>query len=157
MNSAVEYFVNIGNAIKTTFKGMRITLKYWVKEPSITVEYPDRIGGRSLEDLVADRFRGYLQVDISGCTGCFQCMKACPIDCILIEINKRDDGRYIERFDIDQAKCMYCGLCVEVCPTAAILFSKRFEGACYDMNELCVSHVSAPAPVAKPVRRTEGQ
>ncbi|MBI4842793.1 MAG: 4Fe-4S binding protein [Nitrospirae bacterium] len=148
-----EYFGNITNAVRTTYKGMKITLKYWVKEPSITVEYPDRIGGLRSEDLVSERFRGYLKVETSKCTGCLLCMRVCPIDCILIEVNRRDDRRYLDRFDIDQAKCMYCGLCVEECPSAAILFSKKYEGACYDMKELCVSHVSSPVPAARPAKK----
>jgi NADH-quinone oxidoreductase subunit I/NAD(P)H-quinone oxidoreductase subunit I len=80
-------------------------------------------------------------------------MKVCPMDCILIEIEKREEGRILNRFDIDQAKCMYCGLCVEECPTAAVLFSKRYEGSTYDMSELCISHVGSPVPVAKPQRK----
>jgi NADH-quinone oxidoreductase subunit I/NAD(P)H-quinone oxidoreductase subunit I len=153
MLTAKEYFMNIGDAVRTTWVGMKITLKYWVKEPAITVEYPDRIGGRTPEDLVSERFRGFLRVETSKCIGCFQCMKVCPMDCILIEIEKREEGRILNRFDIDQAKCMYCGLCVEECPTAAVLFSKRYEGSTYDMSELCISHVGSPVPVAKPQRK----
>jgi hypothetical protein len=65
MLTTKEYFMNIGDAVRTTWVGMKITLKYWVKEPAITVEYPDRIGGRTPEDLVSERFRGFLRVDTS--------------------------------------------------------------------------------------------
>jgi len=44
MSAVAEYFRNIRNAVATTVAGMRITLRYWVKEPAITVEYPDRLG-----------------------------------------------------------------------------------------------------------------
>jgi NADH-quinone oxidoreductase subunit I/NAD(P)H-quinone oxidoreductase subunit I len=148
MNPAVQYFKNIWDAIYTVSLGMIITLKYWVKEPPITIEYPDRLkkgplilSGNSLEEIVSDRFRGFLTVDFSTCIGCLQCMFTCPTDIIAIQT--------VTRFDINQSKCMYCGLCVEVCPTDAIVHSKRFEGACYDIKELCIRHVETPVPVAK--------
>jgi len=150
-NAAAQYFRNIKDAVRTTAKGMKITLKYWLREPAITIEYPDRLGeGRTADDIVQDRFRGFLRLDSSICIGCLQCMKTCPIDCILITTEKIGEERHLTRFDVDQSKCMYCGLCVEVCPTSAITFSKRFEGACYDIRELCISHIHQPAPVAKP-------
>ncbi|UCE78986.1 MAG: 4Fe-4S binding protein [Nitrospiraceae bacterium] len=164
MNPAIQYFKNIWDAIYTVSFGMIITLKYWVKEPPITIEYPDRLkkgplilSGNSLEEIVSDRFRGYLTVDFSTCIGCLQCMITCPIDIIAIETEKRDDVRFITRFDINQSKCMYCGLCVEVCPTDAIVHSKRFEGACYDIKELCIRHVETAVPVAKRPSKGEAE
>jgi NADH-quinone oxidoreductase subunit I len=146
----VQYLNNIRDAILTTAKSMRITLKYWVKEPAITIEYPDRLGkGKTPEDLVSERYRGFLKLDSSKCIGCFQCMRTCPIDCILIRTEKIGEERFLTRFDVDQSKCMHCGLCVEVCPTDAITFSKRFEGACYDIRELCIKHIQKPVPAAK--------
>ena len=96
-----QYMDNIINAVVTTVKGMRITLRYWVFEPSITVEYPDRLGdGVTAEDLVAERFRGFLGFEPGKCIGCLQCQRVCPIDCIRIRIEKRDEGRYIAGFPI---------------------------------------------------------
>ncbi len=150
-NAGLRYFKNIREAIRTTAKSMKITLKYWVKEPAITIEYPDRLAkGKTAEDLVSERYRGFLKLDSSKCIGCLQCMRACPIDCILIKVEKIGEKRYLTRFDVDQSKCMYCGLCVEVCPTGAITFSKRFEGACYGIGELCIRHLQEPVSVAKP-------
>jgi NADH-quinone oxidoreductase subunit I/NAD(P)H-quinone oxidoreductase subunit I len=156
MKAAAEYFRNIWNAISTTAAGMRITMKYWLFEPSITVEYPDRLGkGIKMEDLVSERYRGFLGLNLSGCIGCLQCMKACPIECIKIIIELRENIRFITSFDIDQAKCMYCGLCVEACPASAIVFTKRFEGACYDINDLCIRHIKEPVRVAAPKSKTD--
>ncbi|MDH4161765.1 MAG: 4Fe-4S binding protein [Nitrospirota bacterium] len=150
MNAVAEYFRNIADAVTTTIAGMKITLRYWVKEPSITVEYPDRLGpGKTAADVVADRFRGFLRLDLDKCIGCMQCMRACPINCIRITVEKTAEIRMLTRFDVNQAKCMYCGLCVEECPSNALVFSKRFEGACFNMQELCVRHVTGPVPVAK--------
>lgn len=156
MNAVARYFRNIGDAVATTLTGMRITLRYWVKEPAITVEYPDRLGaGKTARDLVAERYRGFLQVRLNSCIGCLQCMRTCPINCIRIVVDKRPEGRMLSRFDVNQAKCMYCGLCVEVCPTEAIVFTKRFEGACYDIRSLHVRHVTSPVPVAQLQRKEQ--
>ena len=150
-----QYMDNIINAVVTTVKGMRITLRYWVFEPSITVEYPDRLGdGVTAEDLVAERFRGFLGFEPDNCTGCLRCQRICPIDCIRVGIEKRDEGRYIAGFDVNQAKCMHCGLCVEECPSGAVFFTKGYEGASFDMAALCFSHLNEPVPVAK--RKKEG-
>ena len=150
MNGMRAYFRNIKDAVSTTLAGMKITLRYWVKEPAITVEYPDRLGpGKTSSDVVADGYRGYLSLDASRCIGCMQCSRACVLNCIAISVDKGSEGRMITRFDINQAKCMYCGLCTEECPTKALTLSKRFEGACFDLRDLNVRHVTMPIPVAK--------
>jgi len=150
MNDVAQYFKNIKDAVVTTVTGMKITLHYWMKEPAITVEYPDRLGkGRTVDNIVSDRFRGYLKVSTDKCIGCMQCMRACPINCIKVMVEKGQEGRMITRFDVNQAKCMYCGLCVEECPSKALVMTKRFEGACFDVRELRMRHVVEPVPVAK--------
>jgi NADH-quinone oxidoreductase subunit I/NAD(P)H-quinone oxidoreductase subunit I len=150
MNAVTAYFRNIRDAVSTTLGGMKITLRYWLKEPAITVEYPDRLGpGKTAETIVAERYRGFLHVHLNKCIGCMQCMRVCPIHCIRIAAEKIGDSRMLTRFDVNQAKCMYCGLCVEECPSGALVFSKRFEGACFDARELRVRHVTGPVPVAK--------
>lgn len=150
MNAVAEYFRNIRDAVTTTFSGMKITLHYWVKEPAITVEYPDRLGvGKTVDDIVAERYRGFLRVNLDKCIGCMQCMRVCPLNSIRIAVEKVQENRMLTRFDVNQSKCMYCGLCVEECPSGALVFTKRFEGACFDVRELCLRHVSSPVPVAK--------
>ncbi|NCO83853.1 MAG: hypothetical protein COZ31_02170 [Nitrospirae bacterium CG_4_10_14_3_um_filter_44_29] len=158
MKAAAQYFKNIWDAVSTTAAGMRITMKYWLFEPSITVEYPDRLGkGIKAEDLAADRYRGFLGLNLSKCIGCLQCMRVCPIECIKITTERLENVRFITRFDIDQSKCMYCGLCVEACPASALVFTKRFEGACYDINELCIRHIKEAVKAAAPKSKAEGQ
>ncbi len=149
MNAVAQYFKNIKDAVVTTVAGMKITLRYWATEPAITVEYPDRLGaGKTVDDLVSDRYRGFLNVAVSQCIGCLQCMRACPLNCIRITVEKGQESRMLTRFDVNQAKCMYCGLCVEECPSKALAFTKRFEGACFDVSELRIRHVTTPQPVA---------
>lgn len=164
MNAARNYINNILDAVITTFKGLRVTAKYWLFEPSITVEYPDRLyataisKGLTKEDLVFERFRGFLGFEPTKCIACMQCQRVCPIDCIRVTTEKREEGRYITGFDVNQLKCMHCGLCVEECPTEAVFFTKRYEGACFNSEELCFSHVVEPALAAKRVvQQSEGQ
>lgn len=150
MNAVAGYFRNIVDAVRTTAVGMKITLRYWVKEPAVTVQYPDRLGkGKTAEDIVSDRYRGFLKLEASQCIGCLQCMRSCPLNCIRIVVEKQPAGRMLTRFDVNQAKCMYCGLCTEECPAKALKFTKRFEGACFDIKDLRVRHAAAPTPVAK--------
>ena len=69
------------------------------------------------------------------CIGCLQCERACPVDCIKIDIIKPpkesefDCGitsfgtqkkLLVPRFTIDMSECMYCNLCVYPCPEECI-------------------------------------
>jgi formate hydrogenlyase subunit 6/NADH:ubiquinone oxidoreductase subunit I len=139
------YFGSIASSAKSIFEGMAVTFSYLFKEP-ITVQYPDRLSV-PLCDTLPERYRGFLEVDMSVCTGCLQCQRDCPIDCITIESVKEEAGRFVTRFDIDLGKCMYCGLCVEACPVdtmspgdteaqKTIRFTREFEGTSSDFPAL---------------------
>ena len=116
-----------------------------------------------LSESLPERYRGFLEVDMSVCTGCLQCQRDCPIDCINIDTVKEEAGRFITKFDIDLGKCMYCGLCVEACPvdtispgdteaTKTIRFTREFEGATSDFPELTYRFIrpGEKAPFFKP-------
>lgn len=111
------YIGNIVAAAKTTAEGMAVTLAQYFRRPT-TVQYPDRTAVPVSESL-PERYRGFLEVDMDICTGCKACERDCPINCIAIDLDKKDDVRGVIRFDIDMGKCMYCGICVEACPTDA--------------------------------------
>ena len=136
-----EYIANIYRAVKTTYTGLHITASHLFREP-ITVQYPDRTP-RPVVDVLPDRYRGFLMVDMDICTACKLCEKDCPIDCIEIIIDKDEETkqRYMSQFDIDLAKCMWCGLCTEPCPTGAIHFTPEFEKATTNLRDLLFHYI----------------
>jgi NADH-quinone oxidoreductase chain I len=121
---------------------LHITASHLFREP-ITIQYPDRTGDRTVADLLPDRYRGFLQVDMDICTACKLCEKDCPIDCIeiIIEKNEETKQRYMTIFDIDLAKCMWCGLCTEPCPTGAIHFTPEFERSTTNLRDLLFHYI----------------
>lgn len=129
------YFSKVWRSASTTFEGMAVTFANLIRKP-VTIQYPDRLeGNKEFWETLPPRTRGFLEVDMDICTACTLCETNCPIECIQILIEKRDNqetgkkDRGMTAFDIDMAKCMYCGLCVEPCPTGAIRMSNHFEGA----------------------------
>jgi len=50
-------------------------------------------------------------VDVQKCTGCGDCVEACPLEAISL----KDDKAVI-----DEDNCTECGLCVDECPNDAI-------------------------------------
>jgi NADH-quinone oxidoreductase chain I len=137
----MTYFKNIIDSATSIFEGMSITFSHLLRKP-FTIQYPDKIE-RPLKEMLPDRFRGFLKVDMEICTACLACMTDCPIDCIKI-VTKKDEAskeRLLSQFDIDMAKCMFCGLCTEPCPTGAIHFTREFERATENIEDLVFKFV----------------
>lgn len=156
----LDYFKNIWISAATVFEGLTITASHLLRKP-ITIQYPDRTK-LPVKEMLPERTRGLLDVDLSICTACTLCQNACPIGCISIDIEKRTPPesqtskvplRFIRGFDIDIALCMFCGFCTEVCPTGAIHFTREFEYATPNVAEL-IFHFVKGAPVApyKPIK-----
>ncbi len=130
-----NYFQNIKEATTSIFEGLTITLSHMVRKP-VTLQYPDKTP-RPITDLIPERSRSWLRVEMDTCTACLNCEKACPIDCIKITTIKEEGaGRVMTGFDIDMAKCMYCGLCTDPCPTGAIHFIPEFERSTYSLDQM---------------------
>jgi NADH-quinone oxidoreductase subunit I/NAD(P)H-quinone oxidoreductase subunit I len=131
------YVDAIGDTVKSFWHGLSITASYLFRRP-VTVQYPDRTP-MPVRDMLPPRYRGFLEVDASICTGCQACERACPIACIAIVLEKdpaNPKQRNVSQFDIDEAKCMFCGLCVEPCPTGAIQHTREFEASTRHVRNL---------------------
>jgi NADH-quinone oxidoreductase subunit I/NAD(P)H-quinone oxidoreductase subunit I len=147
-----EYFSNVKDTVQSFWHGLSITLSYLMRRP-ITTQYPDRTE-LPVVDTLPPRYRGFLEVDASICTGCQACERACPIGCIQITLEKdaaNPKQRVVSQFDIDEAKCMFCGLCVEPCPTGSIQHTREFEGTQRSVRNLTLrwADPDAPFPVYK--------
>jgi formate hydrogenlyase subunit 6/NADH:ubiquinone oxidoreductase subunit I len=86
MSAVSEYVGNIKEAVTSIFEGMAVTASHFMRKP-YTVQYPDRMPVR-VQDTLPFRYRGILEVDLEICTGCLACERACPIDCIVIVVDK---------------------------------------------------------------------
>jgi formate hydrogenlyase subunit 6/NADH:ubiquinone oxidoreductase subunit I len=143
----------IVRTVGSIFEGMAITFSHLLRAP-ITVQYPDKLDV-PLPQTLPVRYRGLLEVQMDICTGCKWCERACPIDCIAIDLAKSPESKKIEmtRFDIDMGKCMYCGLCVEACvveSTGAIRHTREFEAAGPTLDALVFRFVPGrPLPLYK--------
>ena len=159
------YFGNIVQSARSVLEGMAVTFSYMFRAPT-TVQYPDRVPLPVSESL-PERYRGFLEVDMDICTACKACERECPIACIVIDLDKREDGtRGMTRFDIDMGKCMYCGICVEACPTDAqapgdtegtkcIRMTREFEAATENFNSLTFRFIR-PGDFVVPLKPKKG-
>jgi len=149
-----QYSANIGRAASTIFEGMAVTLSYMVRKP-MTVQYPDRVE-KPVKEMLPERYRGFLEVDMDICGACMGCVRACPIECIAIETEKHPEHkRVMTRFDIDIAKCMYCGLCTEACPHGAIRHTAEFEAGTASLSNLVFRFVEGDFSVPAKLKKNE--
>ncbi|UFH54898.1 4Fe-4S dicluster domain-containing protein [Spirosoma sp. KNUC1025] len=156
----MTYFKDIQTGIRTTLKGLRLTLRHLrnatrrrtpegiasenyfdLQNGLVTLQYPH-------EQLpIPDNGRYRLRNEIDDCIVCDKCAKVCPVDCITIdaikateEVGRASDGSpirlYAAKFDIDMAKCCYCGLCTVVCPTECLTMDKKFDYSEFELGEL---------------------
>lgn len=142
------YFKKGWIALKTIFIGMKVTFKH-LFVPAVTIQYPD------VKLQLPERERNRLYVNMDDCIGCYQCARACPADCIIIETVKAIPGEnlgqtsngkrkalWVTKFDIDLAKCCYCQLCVFPCPTECIYMTDVYEFSEYYRENLIYDYVT---------------
>ena len=141
-NFLSEYINNIIYGVKTFLTGMSLTFKHFKNKKDLvaTLQYPNEKWPIPERNIGFDHkdynvIRSRLHVDIDDCIGCLMCERACPVDCIKIDIIKPPkDSDYdcgktshdtqkkmiVPRFSIDMSECMYCDLCVHPCPEECI-------------------------------------
>jgi len=157
VDELMSYFLNISDSIKTTFKGMALSILYFFnarkkrQKKYLTDEnYHEKAGGiftvqYPKESIpIPDNGRYQLHNEIDDCIVCDKCAKICPVDCINIEpvrspevFGQTSDGTplriHAAKFDIDMSKCCFCGLCTVVCPTECLTMTKEFDFSTSDI------------------------
>jgi len=156
-NSFSQYFDDIRYHMKSTLKGMGITIRHMIHAgedadegtPSADAgQYPgskyDRKvmgkakrsiytyqypdeGEAAMAEHVSERHRGMIYMEPSKCIMCYACSKVCPAQCIVIEGVRLKADNYMSRFTVDNSKCIFCGLCTEVCPTDCIHHGREWD------------------------------
>lgn len=142
MTAIATYFNDIYRAISSAFIGMKVTITQMIS-PTVTLQYPH------VKKPMPERVRNRLYMNFDDCIGCELCAKACPVDCIDIEVLKAPPTEnlgetstgqkkriYVTKFDIDIAKCCYCALCVYPCPTECLKMTDVYEFSEYDRHKL---------------------
>lgn len=130
-----DYFTGLKYQLKSTLKGMRVTIQHMFhmgdksqneKREIFTYQYPEE-GKEGSEREVAKRHRGLIYLEPSKCIMCYACVKVCPAQCIVIEGVRLKADNYMTRFTVDNSKCIFCSLCTEVCPTDCIIHGREWD------------------------------
>ena len=94
---------------------MLVTFKHLFKE-AFTVQYPEE------RREIPERSRGLHTYDPERCLGCGACARACPNNCIDMEVSTTLEGKkQIDKFNIYLGRCMFCGLCIDSCIGKGVL------------------------------------
>ena len=107
---------------------------YFFKKP-VTQQFPEERWS------LPERYRGFVHNDVPRCTACMLCAKACPSDCIYIEMEGKGKERKMARYAIDYNKCIWCSLCCEPCPTNCITMSHDYDHSVYLRDRLVYEFV----------------
>ncbi len=138
-----SYLVNVWRGLQSLFQSAAVVFPYFLgvgeNRKVVTEQYPDPVSAKTDDDL-PPRTRGLLFNDIEKCTGCGDCVKICPVECITMdaEVSTHPSKKWVSVFDIDMGRCVYCGHCVEVCGPKSLQHTKQYEGAVFGTADLKV-------------------
>lgn len=119
---------------------------YHVIRRTFTIKYPFA----SL--LPAKGYRGKLYLDISRCTGCQMCFRACPNDCIeMVAVDPYPEDILVVKNTglfpmINFSRCAYCKVCVDACPTDCLYHLPEYR--LYERNR--GDFVQDPVELSRP-------
>ena len=143
-----NYILKFWQVFFTIMIGMKVTFRH-LFIPAVTIQYP------TVKPELPERERNRLYVNMDDCIGCLQCERACPVNCIEIEIVKSIPGEdlgitsngkkkalWVTKFDIDIAKCCYCELCVFPCPTDCIYMTDVYEFSEFERDNFIYDFVT---------------
>lgn len=139
--SSGRYFSEIFASLRSVLGAIWVAIPYLFSvgdlRREVTEQYPDPISSKTEDDL-PPRTKGFIHNDIDRCTGCGDCKKICPANCIAVETEMGLDPskKWVSVFDLNFGKCMFCGLCVEACPTNSLTHTRQYEGSVYELNDL---------------------
>lgn len=138
------YLLDIYQGLFTTLKGLSLTIRYLFTKP-VTMNYPEEVW------RVPVGYRGFHEYQVDKCIGCYICSKACPADCIYIEVERVGKKLELRRYDIDYGKCLFCNLCCEPCPTKCINMRNAYDMSSTNRNDMIVEFIKVGefSPVAK--------
>lgn len=98
----------------TVFETERLCLRPLLQKFETRLEYPTVERSSERRFLFFNPPRSVImavKVESDKCTGCGECVSACPLDAIVIK-----DGKAV----VDDT-CAECGACIDVCPNKALV------------------------------------
>lgn len=149
-----NYFISAFDGVWTALKGMQITAKYFniFREKPITLCYPDE------NPDVQPGFRGKHVYVVEKCIACRLCERACPIDCITMDIEGKGKTAIVHGYKIDFGKCLLCNLCSEACPVNCLWLGEeygltQYSRAACEMELLDASNADLKMPAKAKVAK----
>lgn len=133
---------SLGRAV---FTGLQYLRGMGELKKEVTEQYPDPVSARSVDER-SPRTRGKIANDIAKCTGCGDCLLACPTQCIEVQVEQgHAPGKlWVSVFNVDHSKCIFCGLCVSACLPQSLSHTKTHHFATESLEELKTAFGKGP-------------